>query len=730
MIINNANFLLTEIPSFHPITQYYDRLNFFKDEKRKCIEGYWQSGKWMPGPLYYYVNWHHIELEDPNTKGLTPGNPLLRDIDWDLFLYYEECRGFSGFELDTEFTCDRKYGPESAMALLTGKITQEELNSKTYVPAREYLRKYHGKNLGKPIYRNSSQNFISIQARGGGKSFSTSALISHNFLFGGATDYDVYLENAKKGLYAVSDTIVGAIDTKYTVPLLDKVRYAWKHMKGGETIRIKGESVSYPSPFLTEFRGSWQANSNLTSTHGSKLYHRTFKDNPMAGNAGRPNFAALDEVGFFTNIVDSLGAMMGSQTSKEHKNLVIWMLGTGGLFQGAAVKYAEKIFRNPKDYNCLEFEDIYDQKGKSGYFVPIERTRNEYKEGPNLITNMEKADLAVTFEREEAKRNPDPSAYNSLVVNAPRKPSEAFLDPDGGHFPTILLKDHHGDLVANPHRGIEANYVGKLVYVEGTLTWQTDMSLRPIREYPLPVGFPKKGAIELFQKPQLNQYGVIPHFRYIIGADTVDKALSTTDSLYSVLVYDRWTGRVVAEYTGRSEDPNDAYEITRRLSIYYNAIIMYEQSMLGLYTYFSIRKETFRLADTPIELRNADTYKPGTNTSKGLPATTKINSTGRGFIKSHLLTRVKDDSDLLRLHEIKSLGLLEELIKWNPAGNFDRVSAFIQVMWLDNTMYKEEEEVAQKQQETYTSSDYFKKIGVMIETPEEKGVITAKFNIE
>lgn len=721
MLIENANYLLGEVPHFHPITQYYDRLSFYKDEKRRCIEGMWQSGKWMSGPLYYYVNWHHIEIEDALTKGLEPGLPFLRDIDWEIFFYYEECRGFSGFSEDKEFTCHRDYGPDQEIAKLTGRITDADLTAVTYVEARDYLRKNHGNSKGYPLYENGAQNFISIQARGGGKSFATAGIVSHNFLFGGATNYDVYLEKASKGIYAVSDTIVGAIDTKYTVPLLDKIRYGWTHMKGGEDIRIKGQQVSYPAPFMTDYRGSWQANHNLTSTHGSKMYHRTFKDNPMAGNAGRPNLAALDEIGFFSNIVDSLGAMMGSQASKVHKNLVIWMLGTGGLMGGAAVKYAERIFRNPKDYNALEFDDIFEQRGSIGYFVPIQKTRNEYKEAPNLITNDTKAETAVKYERAVAKNNPDPRTYQNLIVNAPEVPSEAFLDPDSSFFPAILLKDHLGSILGNKEKWISPNYIGKFVIKDGVLDFEVDTSLRPIDEYPLPPGFPKQGAIVLFEKPQRNQYNDVTANRYIIGADTVDKAVATTDSLYSVLVYDRWTGKIVAEYTGRTENPDDMYEITRRLSVYYNATIMYEQSLLGLFTYFKNHRQLFRLAETPMEVRNTDTYRPGTNTSKGLPATTKINDTGRGFIKSHLLTRLSDDNEQMQLHQLYSIPLIEELIKWNMDGNFDRVSAYIQVMWLDRTLYKEVEVKHAQDIKDFTQDDYFAQFGVLEEEKESYG---------
>ena len=60
-MIHNSNFRLKEIPNFHPELEYYDRVSFWKEEKRKCIEGYWVGGKWMPGPLYYYINFHNIQ---------------------------------------------------------------------------------------------------------------------------------------------------------------------------------------------------------------------------------------------------------------------------------------------------------------------------------------------------------------------------------------------------------------------------------------------------------------------------------------------------------------------------------------------------------------------------------------------------------------------------------------------------------------------------------------------
>ena len=286
MLINNSNFRLKEIPNFHPELEYYERTSFWKEEKRKCIEGYWSSGKWMPGPLYYYINFHNIQFEDDTSVAQAFGLPFLRDIDWELFQLYEECRGFSGFSDDKQFTCDRKYGPEKELSIKLRRITEAEASKLTYIPAREYLRKNHGKSLGKPLYKNSAQHFMSIQARGSGKSYSTSAIVAHNFLFDGATDYDDYLERRKRREYISSESIVGAIDTKYTEPLIAKVKTAFELLPGGFAM---GDE-EYPAPLAVGYSGSLQPNKLITSTLSkSKLYHRTFKDNPLAANGTRAN---------------------------------------------------------------------------------------------------------------------------------------------------------------------------------------------------------------------------------------------------------------------------------------------------------------------------------------------------------------------------------------------------------------------------------------------------------
>jgi hypothetical protein len=669
----------------------------------------------MPGPLYYYINFHNILFEDDSSVAQAIGLPFLRDIDWELFLIYEECRGFSGFTNDTKFTCDRKFGPEKEISLKLKRITQAESESMTYVPAREYLRKNHGKDLGKPLYKNSAQHFMSIQARGSGKSYSSAGISTHNFLFDGATDFDDYLDRKKNKQYTSSETIIGAIDTKYSEPLMAKVKVGLELLPGSYT---EGEEF-WPSPLHSEFSGSFMSNKIVTANLSkSKLYHRTFKDNPLAANGTRANLVSLDEVGFMYNIIESWGAIEALQASKKKKNLVIWALGTGGLVSGQAALYAETIFRNPQDYNCVEFEDIFENRGKIGYFVPISKTLNEFKEGPNMETNMELATMAIEHDRALAKKSTDQRVYQTEVINRPMVPSEAFLVLEGAFFPTLQLKEQLAEVEGGKYfKYTEASFKGHLRFGEkDELEFITVQDALPIRKYPVGKNEEKTGCIEIWVKPQKSDEGIVPRGVYIAGIDVVDKDLATTSSLPSIIIINRYTRQVVAEYTGRTSEAKDFYEICRKLLMYYNAIGMYEKNLIGLYNHFDHHKCTYLLADTPYQLRSTDTYKAGTNTSKGINASGTINSEARNMIKSWLQEKISANSETRVYETLYSPAMITELIMWNKDGNFDRVSALGMLMWLDSTMYKEQEKKLENTK-TFLDDPYWRNMGVLKKAP-------------
>ena len=163
-----------------------------------------------------------------------------------------------------------------------------------------------------------------------------------------------------------------------------------------------------------------------------------------------------------------------------------------------------------------------------------------------------------------------------------------------------------------------------------------------------------------------------------------DKVVDTV-SLGSIFIMDSWTRRIVAEYTGRRLT-KDFYEITRRLTMYYNAINNYEQNKKGLFSYYEKVKSLYLLAETPKSLKDeAGTSIIRTGNRKyGTTTTTAVINYGINLILNWLLEEAYgEDANISNVFKIKSKGLLEELIKYNPKhGNYDRIFALIMLLIL------------------------------------------------
>src|SRR5690606_21916310 len=123
-----------------------------------------------------------------------------------------------------------------------------------------------------------------------------------------------------------------------------------------------------------------------------------------------------------------LGAVEATQPNKQsNKYLPIYMLGTGGYTTTGTALWLKEIFYNPEAYDCLAFEDIWEQKGQICYFLPATKSQNDFKEGPNLISNEEKALASIEKARAKAKASNNKVKLLTEIINQPIKPSEVFL---------------------------------------------------------------------------------------------------------------------------------------------------------------------------------------------------------------------------------------------------------------------------------------------------------------
>lgn len=323
----------------------------------------------MPPKLYFYINFATIKRNKPGSKVKSFGRPSLRDIEWKTFQLVTEARGFSGFELDDQYTCsllakeylDNGLLPDNDLIDNAPNAINREGNIKEYIPAREYLDMIHPYNKGLALYENQAKNLFILGSRGWGKSYSVGGIVAQEYLFDGQTIHDPLQE------ISAAEIVVGAGDSKYSAETLEKVRIIISKLPGA----YEGLDGFTPAPFFKRYTGSFQPGKEIINKYdkkiggtlvkkgggtGSNIKHRTFKDDPFAANGTRPGIMIFEEVGMFNNLKESYGASVECQRDSSYKFGSMFFIGTGGDMEGGTLD-AHEMFYNPVQYDCLTFED-------------------------------------------------------------------------------------------------------------------------------------------------------------------------------------------------------------------------------------------------------------------------------------------------------------------------------------------------------------------------------------
>ena len=138
------------------------------------------------------------------------------------------------------------------------------------------------------------------------------------------------------------------------------------------------------------------------------------------------------------NLLEAHGANVNCLREGSIKFGVAIYLGTGGNVE--KVRDTEKIFRSPKAYEFLEFDDIWENSGKIGWFVPAYYSLNQFKD-ENGNTILEDAFEYLKEEREKLINESKSSiALEKEMMNMPTLPSEMFLTRGGNIFPVPEIR--------------------------------------------------------------------------------------------------------------------------------------------------------------------------------------------------------------------------------------------------------------------------------------------------
>lgn len=534
--------------------------------------------------------------------------------------------------------------------------------------------------------REGGKHAIELAKRGCAKSYSLAAIMSHNLILG---------ESEESNRRVI--TVLTAYQKEYLKDDKDGTLSKFK-----PSINFSFANTPFPHLMLKNSPNemSWQM--GYKDEYGvekgslNQVLAVSAKDDSEKLR-GKRGWILFEEMGSFKGLLSLYDITRKSVEDGDYTFATMYLVGTAAESE-SDFSSAKTLLYNPDGYNILSIDNVFDRpkqgKPKFGFFFPsyINRAGCYNKDG---VSDVVKALIEILIARYKAKYSADPKSVLRVIAEDPITPAEAIIKVKAAYFPITALTERLSQLDQDIH-AYDDVYVGKLVQNSNGVEF-TPTSDIPIRKFGVENDTP--GAVEIFEMPEKDRNGKVPHTRYIIGHDPVDNDQAESSSLSSTFVLDLWTDKIVAEYTGRQSFADDNFEIVRLLCLFYNAKCLYESNKKGIFAYFSKMNCTHLLADTPEFLRDKQLIKYsnfGSN-AKGVNASAAINAYANNLIRDWLMKPVTivqniDGEDqevtVYNLNFLRNRALIEELIAFNPEINVDRIRALGMVM-----LYREDKMV-------------------------------------
>lgn len=644
-------------PNANPNSAYG---KWVREEKRRCWEGYVREsdGEWITGYMYWFLNYSPIMLSK-----IRKGSKRADRIE-----ALPEC--WEG--IYWRFHC----------------IEQAS-------------------NGG--IYNNfqGGQHMAELASRGKGKSYSLASILNHIFILG---------ENEE------AHEKVKGIVTAYQKEYLTKDGVLNKFV---DMANFCASNTQFPRKRLknslqemTWIMGYKDAELDIEKGTQNTVLGVSSKDDESKLRGKRAAKILIEEFGTFPRLTDLYNVLLPSVQEGDIVFGQIYMLGTAGDNESDFAG-AQEIMYNPKGYNMYALPNVFDKfnQGRPNFvfFFPgyINRKGCYNHDG---VSDVIKALIEILLNRYRVKYNStDPNTIIKTIAEVPITPAEAIIKTGVNMFPVADLTERLGQLDSNP-REYDDVYTGDLILNKsGVVEFKPTFDM-PIREFPHKDN-KIEGAFEIFQMPEIDKKtDKAYNARYILGCDPYDDDESNTMSLGSVWVLDLWTDRIVAEYTGRPLFADDFFEKVRRLCLFYNGRMNYENNKKGLFAYFSRMNCTYLLTDQLEFLKDKQMIKDTGygNKAKGTNATEAINAFARNRLRAWLLRPVtviktvdgeEQEVEIPNLFTLRSRAFIKELINYNSEGNFDRISAAGMLMLLrEDRIILYQGKVSREKQEKADSS--------------------------
>lgn len=641
---------------------WYD---YWAEERKRTIEGYEVNGVKIPGAYYFYLNFCPIQKVDVenatgNRANKIEGFPDFWDGDYNYFWSREIARNgimeSVGVDIDTQ------------REIL--ELPQKEKEAK--------LMEYYD-TLGmmfKPVAKDlvGGKDLIIGKARRRGFSYKNAAVAVCNY-FTIPNSYTMLIAYEKKYLYPGKKTIFGKCQ-EYINFINEHTGWAMPSDVINKQNHIKASYIQYKDGIKIE------------KGFKSEIEALSFKDNPDAGRGADARDIIGEEVGAWGTpggLKATIAAQRSSSEGGMFKTGMMTLFGTSGDMEAGTVDFAD-LFKRPGANNFLSFHDIWGETEEKieGFFFPKQlNTEGFYdKHGNSDMTGAKQFELLVR--KNLIKDGATSSEIQKRMQEEPLNSAEAFSLIASNTFPVVELQKQLDKVTARGWQDIKGTPVS--MYFEKSEVKAMpilDGSAEPIISYKdIPLN--KRGCPIIYEYPVDNA----PRGLYKIGYDPIRQEDGT--SLAGIIVYKSphvgsvYHSNIVAEYIGRFEDPDDIDKMAHMFAVLYNTQVMYENEVTGVKNYFRRIKKLNLLAEQPDLVISKNIKNSKTSRVYGCHMTPQLKDAGERYIKTWLLTTLdydEEDNPITVIDRIYSVRLLEELISYNRAGNFDLVSSLIMCMF-------------------------------------------------
>ena len=410
----------------------------------------------------------------------------------------------------------------------------------------------------------------------------------------------------------------------------------------------------------------------------------------------------MDEVGKY-NFAKVFEAAKPALNSEFGWRAIPILVGTGGAFEKGAD--AERFFYHPDANNFLGFPDPISGKKTCLFMSGIYRqdckvssTLGKFlneKYGTVLpensilynlemkVADEELATKKINKEREDKKQDPDQTEYLKVIMYHPLTPEECFLSVSDNIFNRTIAKAQQKYLYDNKITGTTVN-----LFHDGNKIAHEFVDKKPVSNFPHKHSDNKDAPVQIWEMPVPDA----PFGLYTAGVDSYRQAnAEDSTSLGAVYIFKRihsihdekFKNMFVAAYVARPEDKAKWNETARNLIKFYNARTLVENDEISFIDYMINKGDEYYLEQEPQFLKGLlknSTVNRKYGIHRSAPAILNhLHTTFKTYMEEVILQeRDKEGSivkETLGISQIQDPMLLEEVIKFNPDLNTDRVVA-------------------------------------------------------